>query len=54
MLKIFESSAIKIKMLLLSNIAVSIFYITMYDINMYNVASMLLVYFLFMCLGVLY
>jgi len=51
MLKIFESSAIKIKMLLLSNIAVSIFYITMYDINMYNVASMLLVYFLFMCLG---
>ena len=51
MLKIFESSAIKIKMLLLSNIAISIFYITMYDINMYNVASMLLVYFLFMCLG---
>lgn len=51
MLKIFESSAIKIKMLLLSNILISIFYITTYDVTIYNVASMLLIYSLFMCLG---
>ena len=51
MLKIFESSAIKIKMLLLSNILISILYITTYDVTIYNVASMLLIYSLFMCLG---
>ena len=38
-------------MLFLSNILISIFYITTYDVTIYNVASMLLIYSLFMCLG---
>jgi len=51
MIKIFESSALKIKTLLLSNIVLSIFYIGSYGVSLYNVASVIVVYFLFMCLG---
>lgn len=51
MIKIFESSALKIKTLLLSNIVLSIFYIGSYGVSLYNVASVVIVYFLFMCLG---
>lgn len=51
MLKIFESSALKIKFLLLSNILLSIFYLSVYEISLYNVLIALSIYFLFMCLG---
>ena len=51
MIKIFESSALKIKTLLLSNIVLSIFYIGSYGVSLYNVANVIVVYFLFMCLG---
>jgi stearoyl-CoA desaturase (delta-9 desaturase) len=51
MLKIFESSAIKIKILLLSNILLSILYVSQYGISGYNTITLLSIYFLFMCLG---
>ena len=51
MIKAFESSAFKIKTLLLSNIVLSLFYISSYNVSVYNIFSAMLVYFLFMCLG---
>ena len=49
--RIFESTGTKLRLLLLFNLVVSSIYLFSYGISILNLATILIMYFLFMCIG---
>ena len=50
-MRLFESTGIKLRLLLLANLLLSINYLTFYGMSLTNLLVVLVMYFLYMCIG---